>query len=380
MATGYTPGLTVSSNTEIRKLRRLPLKGKVLVNVGDVVHPDTVVAETSLPGMLQSLRIADRLGVAPSEAKELLKVETGNTVSRGDILAETKGLFGRFFRTEFRSPVEGTVEFFSPATGNLGIRESPTPVTRNAYIHGTVTEVIPQEGVVVSCLGALIQGIFGVGGERLGTISVTASAPGRPLHEDDLNESHQGKIVIGGTGVTPAALRKAANIGIEGMVLGGIVDRELMDYLAEVLNQPGYDIGVAITGQENIPYTLLVTEGFGNIQMSDRAFRLFQSLEGKLASINGATQIRAGVIRPEVIVPDIASQNLTVRHDSDNALEAGAAIRIIREPYFGQLATVATLPHALTQIESETWARVLTAKLPDGTEVTVPRANVELIQ
>ena len=56
-------------------------------------------------------------------------------------------------------------------------------------------------------------------------------------------------------------------MGILGIVVGGIVDRDLIDYL-------GYDIGVAITGHENIPLTLVITEGFGTIAMAERTFNL----------------------------------------------------------------------------------------------------------
>jgi hypothetical protein len=37
--------------------------------------------------------------------------------------------------------------------------------------------------------------------------------------------------------------------------------------------------------------------------MAQRTFELLKSLTGKKTSINGATQIRAGVMRPELIVP-----------------------------------------------------------------------------
>ena len=133
-----------------------------------------------------------------------------------------------------------------------------------------------------------------------------------------------------------AALRKAAQLGIIGIVCGGVIDRELMDYLAEALNQPGYDIGVAITGQEPIAFTLIVTEGFGTIDMAKRTFALFQSLQGKTASINGATQIRAGVIRPEVVVPLSDAPTAIAKDDSDaesGQLGIGTPIRVIREPY-----------------------------------------------
>ena len=115
--------------------------------------------------------------------------------------------------------------------------------------------------------------------------------------------------------------------------------------------------------------------------MANRTFRLLQSLEGKLASINGATQIRAGVIRPEIIVPiqDPSQLPETPPTAETQQLEIGAPIRIIREPYFGKLGRVVELPPELVEIESGTHARVLKAELEDGSVVVVPRANVEII-
>ena len=64
----------------------------------------------------------------------------------------------------------------------------------------------------------------------------------------------------------------------------------------------------------------------------------------------------------------------------DFSLSVGAAIRIIREPYFGLLATVSALPTALTTIDSGAEVRVLEAQLVStGQSVTVPRANVEIV-
>ena len=61
--------------------------------------------------------------------------------------------------------------------------------------------------------------------------------------------------------------------------------------------------------------------------------------------------------------------------------EVGSEVRLIREPWFGRLATVTELPEQLEQIETEAQVRVLRARLADGGEVvTVPRANVEVIQ
>ena len=78
----------------------------------------------------------------------------------------------------------------------------------------------------------------------------------RSLYRDNSIPTRElaGSIILGGSNISGAALRKAADVGVVGIVVGGIVDRDLIDYL-------GYDIGVAITGHENIPLTLVITEG-----------------------------------------------------------------------------------------------------------------------
>src|SRR5262249_604262 len=159
---------------------------------------------------------------------------------------------------------------------------SPTPVTKDAYIRGVIHKVIPEEGVVVACQGALVQGIFGVGGERQGEIVIATNGPEDPLTDTALSPEHAGKILVAGSTASAAAPQKAAEIGVSGIVCGGVVDRDLMDYLAKALNQPDFDIGVAITGHEPIPFTLVLTEGFGSISMAQRTFSLLRSLEGKV--------------------------------------------------------------------------------------------------
>ena len=380
MGTAYTPGLKVSPRTTIEKTRRLPLKGAVLVKEGDAVTPDTIVARAEIPGIMQTVKVAEQLGVDPSELRSLLRVAIGDRVEKGALLAETRGLFG-LFKAEARSPVEGTLELISEQTGHVAVRQPPTPIERDAYIRGTVCAAIPEEGVVVVCEGAFVQGIFGVGGERQGVIAVASSGPDASLTEAEIRPEHAGCVVVGGASVTLGGLRRAAEVGAAGVVVGGVVDRDLIQYLRGALGDPSYDIGVAITGQEAIPLTLVVTEGFGSIAMSARAFDLLRSLSGRAASINGATQIRAGVIRPEVIVPlDPSGANGQSSSGETGQLAEGTPIRIIREPHFGALGTVAALPPELCQIESETWVRVLQALLADGSTVTVPRANVEIIE
>jgi hypothetical protein len=379
MGSAYTPGLTVSARTTISKTRRLPLKGDVLVERGDAVTPDTVVARADLPGIMQTLKVAANLGIDPGDIAEAMTVAVGDLVTRGQVIARTKGMWG-LFKAEYKSGATGTVEIVSAITGNVGVREAPSPVEVAAYIPGIVRDVMPGEGVVIEAHGALIQGIFGIGGERRAPLKRISPTPDSPLTEADITPELAGKVILGGSNISGAALRKAAEVGVVGIVVGGIVDKDLVDYL-------GYDIGVAITGHENIPLSLIITEGFGTIAMADRTFSLLSSLEGREASLSGATQIRAGVIRPEIIIADIpgsAASDVAVPILEDAAtafdLVVGAPIRIIREPYFGKLATVTVLPPELVRVGSGATVRVLQASLQStGETVTVPRANVEII-
>jgi hypothetical protein len=116
------------------------------------------------------------------------------------------------------------------------------------------------------------------------------------------------------------------------------------------------------------------------LAMSNRAFNLLRSLEGRMASINGTTQIRAGVMRPEIIIPNVSEASEFSSEDITTGMKPGTLIRIIREPNFGKIATVVSLPVNLQKVDSGSSVRVVVVKLEDGSEVSIPRANVEVIE
>lgn len=371
MGSAYTPGLTVSKDVVVQRVRRLPIKGDVLVQKGQPVKFDTIVARALLPGPLQTIKLAEKLGVEPKEVTAFSEIKVGDSVEKGQLVGKTKGFL--FFKgPEVMSEYSGTVESISEITGSVLIREASIPVEISAYVDGHIADVLPNEGAIVETRGAMVQGIFGVGGERNGPIRVAVSSPDDMLEASHIQESDKGMIVVGGSGVTYDALQRASSVGVVGIVAGAIKDVDLTKFL-------GYDIGVAITGQEQINLTLIATEGFGTLHMAARTFNLLKTIEGQNASLNGATQIRAGVIRPEVIAPMQSASGEAHVAGSGGSLEVGTPIRVIREPYFGMLGKVTGLPPQLVTVESGAEVRVLNAKLDDGQEVTVPRANVEII-
>jgi hypothetical protein len=376
MAQAYTPGLRVTRQTILRKSRVLPLKGEVLAKVGDTVKADDIVAKTELPGNVKIMNIIGLLGAEVDEVPSLMVKEEGDRIAEGDVIAQTKPIlpFLKFLVTKIKSPIAGTVEKISSVTGQVILRENPLPVTIAAYINGKVVEIIPEEGVVVESPCSFIQGIFGVGGEINGELVMAVSKPSDDISPEDITSEYKDKIIVCGRYVGIDVFRKAKEVGVRGIITGGFGDKDLKELL-------GYDLGVAITGHEKLGVTLVVTEGFGYINMADKTFNLLKEREGRQASISGATQIRAGVIRPEIIVPlDEGMDAAEIIKKETGGVQIGDQVRIIRQPNFGRLAKVKQLIPELVVVESGTKVRVMEVEFEDGETFVVPRANIEIIE
>jgi len=370
-AHAYTPGLKVKRAMIVSKERRLPVPGKVLVNEGETIKHDAIVAETFVRGDPYILKIAITLSIDPQEIMDYMVKKEGDHVNEGEPVAKYIGFFG-LIKKFVNSPVIGVVESISDATGQVIVRGDPVPVNVDAYVPGKIVKVMPREGVVVETEAAFVQGIFGIGGETYGKLKVVANSPEEVLDAEKILPEHKGYVIVGGSEITLEALRKAVQVGISGIVAGGVRHLALREFM-------GRDIGVAITGEEELGVTMIITEGFGRMTMSQRTFDLLKSFDGFTVHINGATQIRAGVQRPEIIIPHSEPfEEKAIEFSS--GMVPGTPVRIIREPYFGAIGKVVSLPVELQVAESESEVRVVEVEIEGGKRVIVPRANVEIIE
>jgi hypothetical protein len=370
-AYAYTPGMKVKRAVVVRKTRRLPILGEVLVKKGDELGFDTIVAKTDIPGEPNVVRIDEILGVLSEDVPVYMVKKVGDKVEKDEIIAKSSSMFG-LIKKNAASPFAGIIESVSDSSGQVVIRAPPIPVELKAYVRGTVAEVIPKEGVIIETNAAFIQGICGISGERHGKIRVAIGTPEDVLTAETISPDDKGKILIGGSLVTYDAIEKALQVGAIGVVAGGIEGNCLSKFI-------GYEMGVAITGEEEVGLTLIITEGFGKMRMSSRTFSLLKEFDGHEAAINGTTQIRAGVLRPEIIIPHklVLSKS---EEELSRGMVHGTPVRIIGDPYFGKIGTVSSLPVQLKKVETGSDVRVVDVKLEDGEIVTVPRANVEIIE
>lgn len=349
----FAPRLVASADTVVVRARRLPLPGEVLVRQGQAVRPDDIVARASLPGRALPLAIAGLLGCEPGEAARFLRVTEGEPVKRGQMLARYPGVLGLGRRT-VHAPEDALVERFSAQSGHMVLRALPQSLYLQAHLPGTVSRVWPGQGCEVRCRAMHVQGVYGTGGEARGRLAVPDAAFAAGA------ETLEGAVCVA-VAADAVGLTRWIEAGAVAAVVGGI---PYTDITALAVRYPRF--------------TVVMTEGFGRLRMAEPTFGLLQRHAGAQACVDGTTQIRAGVIRPEVVVPLPAGGTAAAER-----LAAGARpgrqlrVRIIRDPGFGRTGDLLQLPAEPRVVGSEASVLVAVIRLDGGGVVAVPRPNME---
>lgn len=328
---------------KIRIRRELAIPGQVLVKPGEIVSSETIVAKSTRTFLRPFfLRVTDTLGVPPTELPSFLLKKVGDEVAVREVIARNDANF--WGRKIFRSPVAGTVEKILP-NGTVIVREhleymaksstvnaarelavkpaelerwmkcdigeevemgqtiaaigSPTGKKHVAFspIRGKIKEINLQYGVVIikplleelqltawlpgsvmevsakGCVvdnaGTTIHGVWGRGGQVAGIVAGDTIDPGH--------------IVVRET-TTTDDLARLQGMGIAALLTGGLP--------------------LHAFNELNPPFAVVVTEGFGDRRMDPGVYDTLVKHRGKMAVVDATTQLRAGVIRPRVILPD----------------------------------------------------------------------------
>jgi hypothetical protein len=346
----------VTHLTTVRRERMLPVPGHVLARIGDRVDPTQVVARAALPGDFRILPVARLLDVSTSDVKRYLRVSLDDKVRRGQVIARR----GRLSARTVKSPIDGVV--VSGSGGRILIEAPPTLFELRAYISGTVSNVLQQRGVVIETTGAVIQGVWGAGGESLGVLKCIVDSPGELLQAKAIDPSCHGTILIGGGELTDTALERAQELQVRGIVVGGLP----ADLIPRV---------------EQLPFPVIVTEGIGRVPMSAPIFHLLTTNVGREASISGRVQPRWGIVRPEIVIPLPAEMvPSTQTQPGSTPLKVGTQVRLVRAPHMGAVGTVVALPAQARRIETGAKVRGAEVDLGQETPIFAPLANLEVLQ
>jgi hypothetical protein len=92
VSTPFYPSAThVLPLTAIRRERRLPWRGEVLISTRQQVEPSDVVARAARPGAYAIIDVAQQLGVPVHRAGKYYLKQPGEFVQQGELLARRKG-------------------------------------------------------------------------------------------------------------------------------------------------------------------------------------------------------------------------------------------------------------------------------------------------
>jgi uncharacterized protein (TIGR01319 family) len=228
--------------------------------------------------------IAGFLGIRPEHIKNRLEFQVGDFVQKGQELV--KGSSSRF---PIRAPSSGTLVEINTDDGSVVLHYDLEPVTTLALVSGTVASVEAGRVAVISGQGTIIQGAIGFGGESFGQLTTMS----------DLGASLDGRgdtIVATVMAVDGAFLERCRLAKIRGVISPSIPALDWVRFARQ-------EIAIGVTGDEDVPFPVMLTEGFGALPMEGACRDLLERSSGSTVSMFTRTQIRAGVVRPMVILP-----------------------------------------------------------------------------
>lgn len=343
--------IRIQKNQVVQIERSLPTAiGKINVKTGDEVAPDFILAEGKKSSGFGTINLAEELGVDPKEGLKYLRREMGRNIFKDELLAEKEGVMG-LNKKIILSPTDGILDYYDPEAGRLKIKLFPKTVKLACGVWGIIEEVDEGRGIVIiKTMASLIYGVMGSGKEREGTLNVLGSKEVL-VGSRQLEATMRGQVIIGGEIIFADGLEKAIEMGIVGIVSGGI---NAKDYKGMV---GGYNI--SRRQWSDVGLSLVITEGFGSVHMGDDIFSLFSQNHGKFSIIDGnrnkiilpvddngcMADIRRTKLPKKIFVEALPAQNST-------KLEIGQRIRIISEDYLGTQGVIEAIDKTPSKLSS----------------------------
>jgi len=236
----------------------------------------------------KKINIAKRLNVAPKQIKAYMKKSEGDFVYAGDSLASRIFDKNTALPSIVSAPSTGTIKKVDLETGEVIIQYDKKPYRVAAGIEGKVENIDPGNAVIISYNGLTLKGIIGFGNESYGKLKVI-------IDKTEIDKCEDDQVLCFTTQIDNSIIKKAVEQNVKGIIAPSIDSTELVKFT-------GKEIGVALTGDEDIPFPLILTEGFGEFELNSEYKETFEENIGKNVYINGHTQIRAGVTRPKIII------------------------------------------------------------------------------
>lgn len=352
--------------------RRLPAQGDILVRIGSRVEPDDTIGQTTIPQPAVFLDVAGTLGVEPQDVPRRVKRNVGERVAAQQVLAKRGN-------RRCAAPTTGTLSVIDGETGIVVITPDPVTSTIPASVRGYVADVTPGRAVLIETAAAVIQGVFGVGSEQFGVLRLLVTDRNDMITPEMIDARSAYAIIIGGAGITADALRKAQQEQVRGVIVGGIDQAELQNFVQTQTNGAWQGDWYAF-GQQPMPEiapTLLVTEGFGVHPMAEPLFDLLTRYDRQEAFLDGRMTVWSPMERPRLVIP---LPRLQGGQDSaaPQEFQVGSIVRLLDEQHLGSVGRV-TAVQERGQLASGVRTTIVTVQIGEAERIVLPRTAVEVI-
>lgn len=339
--------------TTIIRKRLLPVDGRVLAKIGQKINPTDVVAEAMIGRKHLIVDLGKLLHVSPQKAVSLIKVKKGQRVGKGEVLAESTGLFSR----EAKSPEDGRV--VALGGGKLVLETGGSSFELVAGIPGLVTEIIGERGVVIRSTGAVVQGLWGNGHLETGVMVSVLEQPDQFVDPARLDVNFRGSIILGGCAEDPAVLKAAIELPLRGLILAS-----MSPALLPLAMQAAFPI--------------ILVDGFGRRPMNSNAYKLLTTNIKRDVTLNAEIYDRIQGTRPEVFIPLPVSQEPPEPREVET-FAPGQIVRVVNLTTPSQIGTLVQLPAHPVTLASKLRAKAAIVRLESGEEIVVSLTNLEVL-
>lgn len=331
---------------------RLPAGAVPVVELGQEVAPDTPLAMRRPPGAPTAVPVAAALRRPPTDVRRFLVTAPGSRVDEGATLGETPA--GR----RVAAPAAGLVLGYDEVAGSVLFAAFGDEEPIVGHVRGVVAAV-DDRGIEMEVPGAVLAGVDGIGEAVHGELRVAVHEAGEELRASAIDAGTRDRIIVGGSRASAETLIRARAMGAAGIVLGGILEKELRDF--ESIQRRRRELG-----GEGGAFSVLVLEGFGKVALDPAVFGWLRAHDGRMAGLFGADR--------RLFVYEAAA---TPRRRPSP--RAGQRVVAHRRPFAGRAGSLAEVLPGMYAAASGVAAVSGLVRFDDGRVAVVPLANLEAV-
>lgn len=261
-----------------------PVRGKV--EFVDYASGNIVLSEIQKYSQRPvTIHLADKLGVPVKQVARYVTRNVGDFVYEGDTIAK---IISTKIVNIVSSPTTGQVVDIDRKAGTITVHYKTKPFLFAAHVNGVVEQVEENKAIRIGYQGIRLNAGIGWGKPAHG---ILIWLPNR-----DVQTIPENSIVALGYKPTKTDLDLFSNTA-KGIICPALEEADLAEYI-------GSEPGVINTGQEVLPASLILLQGFGDIPISSKQVEYLVTNNGKLCMLDPHTRIRAGVVRACINVID----------------------------------------------------------------------------